>query len=241
MSILQDKVAIVTGASRGIGRAIAESFAKEGAKLILTAKQNLDALSSFSQAKAVRLDLSAKQSIDSLISEAIKNFGRIDILVNNAGIFKQTDFESISEDELDNFMDVDFKGPFLLTQKVFGQMKRQNQGRIINIVSGAAKLGSSKAIHYSAAKGALISLTRSLARLGGAYNINVNAIAPGFIKTDMINDLLLKKKESIEALIPLKRVGSPADLAGLAVFFGSDNSSYITGQVICVDGGHCMV
>src|SRR3989338_5457181 len=143
MDRLKDKVAIITGASRGIGRAIAEVFQSEGARLVLTARENLSALRDFKGAKVIQLDLSNKKQIDTLVAEAIKVFSRIDILVNNAGIFKQTSFELISEEELDSFLNVDFKGTFLLTQRVFAQMKKQGAGKIINIASGAGKLGSS--------------------------------------------------------------------------------------------------
>ncbi len=241
MKSLQDKVAIITGASRGIGRAIASVFAAQGARLVLTAKENLDALKDFQKAKIMKLDLSDRRLICSLAEETIKEFGRIDILVNNAGILEQADFESISETDLDTILNVDFKGPFLLTQKVFAQMKKQKKGKIIFIASGAGKIGSSKASHYAAAKSAIISLTKSLAKLGGPYNINVNAIAPGFIETDMINTMLSEKREFIESSIPLKRIGDVSEIAGPALFLVQDDSDYITGQTICVDGGHCMV
>lgn len=241
MKSLQDKVAIITGASRGIGRAIASVFAAQGARLVLTAKENLDALKDFQKAKIMKLDLSDRRLICSLAEETIKEFGRIDILVNNAGILEQADFESISETDLDTILNVDFKGPFLLTQKVFAQMKKQKKGKIIFIASGAGKIGSSKASHYAAAKSAIISLTKSLAKLGGPYNINVNAIAPGFIGTDMIITMLSEKREFIESSIPLKRIGDVSEIAGPALFLAQDDSDYITGQTICVDGGHCMV
>ncbi|UCD15274.1 MAG: SDR family oxidoreductase [Candidatus Omnitrophota bacterium] len=238
---LEGKVAVITGASRGIGLAIAEAFEREGAKLILTAKKNLDSLGRFKNAKTIPLDLSSNQSISLFLEEAVKVFGKIDILVNNAGIFKQTDFEAISAQELDDFLDVDFKGPFLLTQKIFIQMKKQKYGKIINIASGAGKMGSSKAIHYACAKAALISLTKSLARIGGQYNISVNAVAPGYIETDMIKDILLEKKAMIEGSIPLGRIGQDRNVAGPVLFFASADSDYITGQTLCVDGGHCMI
>lgn len=241
MNILKDRVAIVTGVSRGIGFAIARAFELEGARLVLTAKQNLDALRIFKDAKIMKLDLSDKKDIDSLVNETLKDFARVDILVNNAAYFKQTDFEMISEEELEDVIGIDLKGPFFLAQKVFSQMKKQKKGKIINIASGAGKLGSSKASHYAACKAALISLTKSLAKLGGPHNINVNAIAPGFIDTDMIQDILSKEKEAIESLIPLKRIGQPEEVAGVAKFLASGDSDYITGQTICVDGGHCMI
>lgn len=241
MKSLKDKVAIITGASRGIGRAIASVFQLEGAKLVLSARENLEALKDFKGSRVIKLDLQDTHLIDLVVEEAVKAFGRIDILVNNAGIFKQTDFEAISEEELEMVLNIDFKGPFLLTQKVFTQMQKQKEGKIIIVSSGAGKMGSSKAVHYAASKAALISLTKSLAKLGGPYNINVNAVAPGFIQTDMIKDMLLEKREAIELLIPFKRLGQPEEVAAVVKFLASDASDYITGQTICIDGGHCMI
>lgn len=241
MNIFRDKVVIITGASRGIGLAIARIFAQAGAKLVLTAKQNTGLLDVFNDAKIVKLDLADKKGIDLLVDETIKSLGKIDILVNNAAVYRQADFETISEQDLDYILDVDLKGPFLLTQKVFTQMKKQKKGKIINIASGAGKMGSSKASHYAACKAAMISLTKSLAKAGGPYSINVNAVAPGFIGTEMISAVLLEKKEVIESMIPLKRIGRPEDVAGVVMFLASGDSDYITGQTICVDGGHCMI
>lgn len=241
MHSLKDKIAIISGASRGIGFAIAECFAREGAKLVLSAKQNLDALKGFPDARIMKLDLANKKDIDLLVSKTIETFGRIDILVNNASVYKRTDFVQITENELDMILDVDFKGPFLLTQKIFMQMEKQKSGKIINIASGAGIMGSAKASHYASAKAALITLTKSLAKLGGSFNININAVAPGFIETDMIKDMLLDKKEFIESIIPLGRIGKAEDVANLVRFLASESANYITGQTISIDGGHCMI
>jgi len=241
MNSLKDKVAVITGASRGIGFAIARELEKQGVRLVLTAKENLSALKSFKSAKIIKLNLAKKEDINLLVEETLKTFGRIDILINNAAYFKQTDFELISEEELDDIIDIDFKGPFLLMQRVFTQMKKQKMGKIINIASGAGIMGSSKASHYAACKAALISLTKSIAKLGGSFNINVNAVAPGFIETDMTKELLSGGKDIIESSIPLKRIGTAQDISGIVKFLASSDSDYITGQTICVDGGHCMV
>ncbi|MFZ2937553.1 MAG: 3-oxoacyl-ACP reductase family protein [Candidatus Omnitrophota bacterium] len=241
MNSLKDKVAVITGASRGIGFAIVQELEKQGVRLVLTAKENLSALKSFKSAKIIKLNLAKKEDINLLVEETLKTFGRIDILINNAAYFKQTDFELISEEELDDIIDIDFKGPFLLMQRVFTQMKKQKMGKIINIASGAGIMGSSKASHYAACKAALISLTKSIAKLGGPYNINVNAIAPGFIETDMSKELFSGGKDIIESFIPLKRIGTVQDISGVVRFLASSDSDYITGQTICVDGGHCMV
>jgi 3-oxoacyl-[acyl-carrier protein] reductase len=238
---LKDKVVLITGASRGIGFALAQRFSKEGAKLVLTARENLGAIEVFEDARCISLDLSNSLDIEKAVNTALTSFGRIDILVNNAGILQQTDFEMISSKELDEVVDIDFKGPFLLAQLVFRQMKKQKKGKIINIASGAGKLGSTKAVHYAACKAALINLTKSLAKLGGAYNINVNAIAPGFIETDMTKEMILEKRQLIESFIPLAKIGIASDVASAVVFLATDAADYITGQTICVDGGHCMV
>ncbi|MFH1128973.1 MAG: 3-oxoacyl-ACP reductase family protein [Candidatus Omnitrophota bacterium] len=241
MNSLKDKVAVITGASRGIGFAIARELEKQGVRLVLTAKENLSALKSFKSAKIIKLDLAKRSDIDLLIDDVVKFFSKIDIFVNNAAYFKQTDFELISEEELDDIIDIDLKGPFLLMQRVFAQMKKQKSGKIINIASGAGIMGSSNASHYAACKAALISLTKSIAKLGGSFNINVNAVAPGFIETDMTKELFSGSKDIIESSIPLKRIGTAQDISGIVKFLASSDSDYITGQTICVDGGHCMV
>lgn len=241
MNDFQGKVIIITGASRGIGRAIAKSFYSQGARLILTAKENIDKLNDFPEAKKIKLDLSDSEAINQLVEEVVQEFRRIDVLVNNAGILRQKDFEFISARELDEMMNANFKGPFFLAQKTFSQMKKQKHGKIINIISGAAKLGSSRASHYASSKGALSSLTRSLAKLGGPYDIKVNAVAPGFIDTDMTADILAENRKQIESWIPLARVGQPEDVSGTVLFLAADKSDYITGQIVCVDGGQCML
>lgn len=241
MPILSEKVALITGASRGIGYEIARRFEQEGARLILTARENVEMLKSFSNAEIVSLDLSKPANIQILVDQIVKEYGRIDILVNNAAVFKQTDFLEISEEELNAVLSIDLKGPFLLMQRVFRQMMLNSGGKIINIASGAGILGSAKAVHYAAAKAGIINITKSLAKLGGKFNININAIAPGFVETDMIKDMLALRKKEIEAAIPLGRVGSAKDIASAVLFLASESSNYITGQVLCVDGGHCMV
>ena len=241
MEILKDKIAIVTGASRGIGRAIAERFQAEGAKLVLTAKDNLDLLKNFKNAKIIKLDLAKKKDIDLLVDETLKEYKRIDILVNNAGIFKQVDFELISEEELSDMINVDLKGPFLLLQKVIEEMKKQKQGKIINVSSLVGKIGSASAPHYAASKAGIIALTKSLARRYGKYSLNINAVAPSLIETDMIKQIPPERLNNLIESIPLKRLGAPQEVAALVLFLASPASDYITGQVISVDGGISMV
>ena len=232
---------IVTGASRGIGRAICELFASNGAKLIVTAKDNVDSLSEIKGALlSLKLDLSEEADLEKLVSETVKKCNRIDVLINNAGTFEQIDFEKITKENLDEMLDVNLKGPFLLAQKIIPHMKNQKSGKIINIVSGAGKMGSSKASHYASAKAGVIALTKSLAKAYGEFNININAIAPGFIETDMIKEMLGEDQDKIKQMIPLKKIGTGKDVAGLALFLASSDSDYVTGQTINVDGGHCM-
>jgi NAD(P)-dependent dehydrogenase (short-subunit alcohol dehydrogenase family) len=239
---LRDKVVIVTGASRGIGRAICELFVSNGAKLVVTAKENVKCLSDIERnVIGLKVDLSQQADLDRLVSETIKIFNRIDILVNNAGIFKQEDFEKISRKSLDDILNINLKGHFLLIQKVIPYMKDQNFGKIINIVSGAGKMGSSKASHYASAKAGMIALTKSLAKYYGQYNININAIAPGFIDTEMIRDILVQERDKITQMIPLRKIGTAKDVANLALFLSSKDADYITGQTINVDGGYCMI
>lgn len=235
---LKDKVVIITGASRGIGKAICELFTQEGARIVATAKNNTTGIKDIEL--SLMVDLSNEKDLDNLVSEALKKFNRIDILVNNAGSFEQIDFEKISSNDLDQMLNVNLKGPFLLAQKVIPYMKKQKSGKIINIVSGAGRMGSSKASHYAVAKAGVINLTKSLAKAYGKYSITINSVAPGFIETDMIKDMLVKDREHIEKMVPLGKVGTPSDVASVALFLASSDADYITGQTINVDGGHCM-
>ena len=238
MRILKDKVAIITGASRGIGFAIAKEFEQAGARLVLTARANVQRLEVFRNALRLGLNLASQRDVGMVVASAIKRFDHIDILINNAGLFEQKDFGQISHADLEQIFAVNFFGAFSLAQEVFAHMKGRKTGKIINLTSGAGILGSSRAAHYASAKAALIGFTKSLAKLAGPHQINVNAIAPGFIETDMIKDVLLRRREECVSLIPLRRIGSASDVAKLALFLAS--SEYITGQVISVDGGQCM-
>ncbi|RJP28966.1 MAG: glucose 1-dehydrogenase [Candidatus Omnitrophota bacterium] len=241
MSSFEGKVVLITGASRGIGYAIANAFQAQGALLSLSAKNRLDKLEEFNSAFCMRVDLSKRSDMTAFIEGTVDKFGRIDVFVNNAAYFLQSKFENITEEEFDDIIALDLKAPFILLQKVFLQMKKQNSGKIINIVSGAGIMGSSRAAHYAACKAGLGSLTKSLAKAAAKYNINVNAIAPGFIETDMISSMLKASRQKIISLIPLSRIGQSRDVASAVLFLASESSGYITGQTICVDGGHCMI
>ena len=248
MKELKGKVAIVTGGNKGIGRAISLCFAEKGANIAIFARDKKAAEEVIkeinrkdSESIFLKTDITKIDEVKKSVTKVFERFGRIDMLINNASVFKQTNFEDITEFELDNIIKTNFKGVFLLTQEVFKHMKQQKSGKIINITSVAAKLGSARAVHYASTKAAQVSFTKSIAKLGGPYNINVNAVAPGFIETDMIKDMLIERREDIEASIPFAKVGTPDDVAGLVLFLASNNANYITGQTICVDGGFCMI
>lgn len=239
---LENKVALITGSSRGIGKSIAKKFVNEGAIVILTYKNNYNLAKNTSKelgnAMLVKLDISSKESIKHTLNKIIKKYHRIDILVNNAGINKPTDFEKIKEKDWDLILNTNLKGPFLLSQKILPIMKKQNFGRIINISSVSGQYGGPRTVHYAVSKAGLICLGHCLARFGALYGITVNNIAPGIIATEMSKNLV-KSKIGMEILnkILLKRLGTTSDVSNLAVFLASDESSYITGQTYNVNGG----
>lgn len=242
--ILASKVAIIVGASRGIGRAIAETFSRVGATTIITAHRQLDQAQSLAislqkegfKADAAPLDCSNRNGIKKLLARVYRDYGAIDILVHNAGIFEQKPFDQLTDEEWDKMFEVNMKGPFITSQEVLPYMKKQRGGRIIFISSGAGHFGSSRAAHYASSKGALNTFTRSLAKLVASDGIYVNTIAPGYVETDMIEDLLKQKRNILIEQIPLKRIGKPSDIAEVALFLAG-GSSYVTGQMIFVDGG----
>jgi 3-oxoacyl-[acyl-carrier protein] reductase len=246
--LLKSKVAIVTGASRGIGREIAFRFAREGAKVAICAR-NVDQLNSLrDEIKAAGLeepyvvptDVSKEDSIQSLVDSVIDKWGEVDILVNNAGITRDGLLVRMSEEEWDEVMDANLKGAFLGTKAVAKPMMRQRHGRIINIASVIGLVGNAGQANYAASKAGIIALTQSAAKELASRNILVNAIAPGFIQTEMTEKLPEAVRNGILQAIPLKKYGSAADVAAAAVFLASDMSNYMTGQVLTVDGGMVM-
>lgn len=246
--LLKNKVAIVTGASRGIGRAIALRFANEGAKVALSAR-NVDQLNALrDEIKAAGLeepyvvptDVSKEDSIQSLVDSVIDKWNEIDILVNNAGITRDGLLVRMSEEEWDEVMSANLKGAFLGTKAVAKQMMRQRHGRIINIASVIGLVGNAGQANYAASKAGIIALTKSAAKELASRNILVNAIAPGFIQTEMTDKLPEAVKNGILQAIPLKKYGSAVDVADSAVFLASSMSNYMTGQVLTVDGGMVM-
>lgn len=246
--MLQGKCAVITGASRGIGREIALQFAKEGANIVLNyrsseeealeLKKELDKLGS--NTLTIKADVSNFDEAENLIKEAKNTFGKVDILVNNAGITKDTLLIRMKEEDFDKVIEVNLKGAFNCLRAVSPIMIRQKEGKIINMSSVVGVVGNAGQVNYSASKAGVIGMTKSLAREIGSKNINVNAIAPGFIDTDMTKVLSEGQKKNIISGVPLKRLGQVGDIANLAVFLASDKSNYITGQVIHVDGGMAM-
>lgn len=246
--MLQGKCAVITGASRGIGREIALKYAKEGANIVLNyrnsetealqLKEELDRLGS--DTLIVKANVSKFEEAENLIKEAKEAFGRVDILVNNAGITKDNLIMRMKEEDFDSVIDVNLKGAFNCLKVVTPIMIKQKSGKIINMSSVVGVIGNAGQVNYCASKAGLIGMTKSLAREIGGKNINVNAIAPGFIDTDMTKVLSEDQKKNIISQVPLKKLGQAEDIANLALFLASNQSDYITGQVIHVDGGMAM-
>lgn len=248
MQLLKDKIALVTGASRGIGRAIALKFAQNGAHVVINYSssqaqaQNLkEEIESFGvRALVVKCDVSSSEEVNAMFSQIEKGFGRLDILVNNAGITKDGLILRMNEEDFDKVVAINLKGAFLCSKAASKIMVKQREGSIINISSVVGITGNIGQANYAASKAGVIGLTKSLAKELASRNIRVNAIAPGFIKTDMTEVLSDKVKEAMLSSIPLGRFGEADEVANVALFLASNLSSYITGQVIVVDGGMIM-
>lgn len=244
----EKKVALITGGTRGIGRKIAKKFAKEGCNLVLNyVSDNTDVekiKSEFNEygidVLVLKADVSVFSDCENLVKEAIEKFGKIDILVNNAGITKDTLIAMMKEDAFDKVIDVNLKGTFNVTKNVVPYMMKKRNGNIINISSVVGVVGNAGQSNYAASKAGIIGFTKSLAKELAPRNIRVNAVAPGFIDTDMTSVLSDKVKENINLQIPLKRMGKAEEVANVVSFLANDESSYITGQVINVDGGMVM-
>jgi len=248
---LKDKIALVTGSSRGVGRAIALGFGKEGANVVVNYTSNekaanevVEAIQSMGHKTiAVKADVAQKPDAENLVMKTIEIFGRLDILVNNAGFTRPAMMLKMTEEQWDQVVDIHLKGAILCSQAAARQMKEQNSGKIINVMSVAGLVGTVGQINYSAAKGGIFSMTKSIARELARYNICANVISLGIVKTDMSEKITTdeKLKEIYMNRILLKRFAEPEDIAPAFVFLASDESNYITGQLLCVDGGYGMV
>ncbi|MBF0246913.1 MAG: 3-oxoacyl-ACP reductase FabG [Alphaproteobacteria bacterium] len=246
---LKNKSALVTGASRGIGAAIAEALSACGANVMVAYKSRAEdaervaASCRGGDSATVAMEVSSRDDVERAVDAVTKRWGRFDILVNNAGYLKQTPFADISDAEWAVTMDANLRGVFLCSQVAGAVFASQNAaegggGCIVNITSVGGQMGGTKAPHYAAAKAGVISLTKSTAKLLAPHGVRVNAIAPGFIKTDMYEHIIANTDVSeILASIPLGRVGLPGDVADAAAFLASDRASYITGHVLNVNGG----
>ena len=241
--MMTNRVAFVSGASRGIGRACALELAKAGARVVLAARDRVKLEETAALAPGsfvVEMDMSQPDSIKEAFARTAKDFGAVTILVNNAGITKDTLALRMKKDDWDSVLQTNLTGSFLCCQQVLQGMMRERWGRIINISSVVGESGNAGQANYAASKAGLIGLTKSLAQEMGARNITVNAVTPGFIETDMTSVLSQEVRVGIMAKIPLKRLGSAADVAGAVRFLASDEASYITGHVLSVNGGMYM-
>ena len=248
---LKEKVALITGSSRGVGRAIAFAYAKEGASVVINYTSNQTAGEEVvetikekgGRAILFKADVAKAAEAEALVQKGIEEFGSLDILVNNAGFSRPAMLLKMSEDQWDQVLDIHLKGAFLCSQFAARHMKEQNKGKIINVTSVAGIVGTVGQINYSAAKGGLLSFTKSAARELARYNICVNVISLGIVATDMTEKIRTdeKLKEIYMNRILLKRFAEPDDISPAFIFLGSDESSYITGQLLCVDGGYGMI
>lgn len=246
---MQGKIAIVTGGSRGIGRAICIKLATRGATVVSCARDvaKLDDLASEALKRelpgtidAQLLDVSDRDAIDPFIDAVAERHGRVDILVNNAGITRDGLCMNMEDSDFDDVLTTNLRSAFWLSRAVSRLMIRQRYGRIINIASVSGVMGNAGQANYAASKAGLIGLTKSLAKEVGRRGVTCNVVAPGFVTTDMTANLPDKVKDSVKTLVPLARFGEPEEIANVVSFLASDEASYITGQVILVDGGMCM-
>lgn len=245
MKLLENKIALITGASRGIGRGIAMEFAKQGANVAFTFNASADAaraleseLEGFGiKAKGYQSNAADFDAAQQLVKDVIEDFGGLDVLINNAGITKDNLLMRISEEDFDKVVEVNLKSVFNLTKAVIRPFLKQRSGSIINMSSVVGVKGNAGQANYAASKAGILGFTKSVALELGSRNVRCNAIAPGFIETEMTAKLDPKTVEGWRESIPLKRGGTPEDVANACVFLGSDMSAYVTGQTLNVDGG----
>lgn len=246
--MLTDKIALVTGAGRGIGRAIAETFAAQGAYVYLNYHGSKEAaeeavsriVKDGGRAEAVQCNVADFQACGEMIAQIMKKSGRLDILVNNAGVTKDGMLMKMSEEDYDQVLDINLKGTFHTIRHASRYLIRQRTGRIINITSVSGVLGNAGQANYSASKAGVIGLTKSAARELASRGICVNAVAPGYVETDMTKVLPEQVRVQMLSQIPLGRAAVPQEIANVVLFLASEQSAYMTGQVLCVDGGMAM-
>ena len=246
--MLTGKIAVVTGASRGIGKEIAKTLAAKGATVVVNyngsaekAEETVKEIEALGgKAEALQCNVSDYDKAAEMMAYVVKTYGRVDILVNNAGITRDNLLMKMSEEDFDAVLNTNLKGAFNCIKHISRQMLKQKSGRIINISSVSGVMGNAGQANYCASKAGVIGLTKSVAREIGSRGITVNAIAPGFIDTEMTAVLPDDVKKAMGEQIPLKRFGTTEDVAQAAVFLASDRAAYITGQVLCVDGGMAM-
>ncbi len=245
MKLLENKTALITGASRGIGKGIAIAFAKQGANVAFTFNASVEAakelekeLESYGiKARGYQSNAAKFDAAQELVQEVLKDFGSLEILINNAGITRDNLLMRISEEDFDKVIEVNLKSVFNLTKAVIRPMMKQRQGSIINMSSVVGVKGNAGQTNYAASKAGILGFTKSVALELGSRNIRCNAIAPGFIETEMTAKLDQNTVDEWRKAIPLKRGGSPEDVANACIFLASDLSSYVTGQTLNVDGG----
>ncbi|MBO5144199.1 MAG: 3-oxoacyl-[acyl-carrier-protein] reductase [Lachnospiraceae bacterium] len=246
--MLTGKVALVTGAGRGIGREIALTLAKNGAAVIVNyngSKASADEVvaeieANGGSAEAIQCNVSDFAASEEFVKQVLAKYKKVDILVNNAGVTRDNLIMRMSEEDYDAVLDTNLKGAFNMIRHFSRSFIKQRSGKIINISSVSGVLGNAGQANYSASKAGLIGLTKSVAREFASRGINVNAVAPGFIDTDMTRNMTEDARKELNSMIPMGKMGSTKNIADLVLFLAGENSDYITGQVICVDGGMCI-